>query len=203
MNLAARIVRAWTAIYTAGLARDVRTRRRSEIASDVWEQRAHGPGDGATGVVILARCLRGMAADVSWRWTQPRSPTAPRRLGRGVGWAAAASACALLVFIPATIAVSYVASSGARTDPRWLPFTLIAGAIVATQLAGVGLAMRRRRVGLVVLGLGMWAVVAAMPWAWVVLVPVTTAGTVGVWRLSRRITWRGGTGPLRRTSRGS
>ena len=71
MNVATAVVRAWTAIYTAGLAPGVRDARRREIASDLWEStHGDGPRPGAAG--LLMRLLLGVPDDLIWRRGQPR-----------------------------------------------------------------------------------------------------------------------------------
>ncbi len=62
-----RLVRGWVQLYTRGLAVDDRERRRLELDSDVWEH-LHDPGEQATGSAVFGRCLRGIPADVRWRY---------------------------------------------------------------------------------------------------------------------------------------
>ena len=57
--------RAWVRVYTAGLPREDRERRRDEIDSDLYEyesERGYG-GMGAVG----SRFVRGVPADIAWR----------------------------------------------------------------------------------------------------------------------------------------
>ena len=58
---AAPLVRAWTWIYTLGLPRDLRARRRREIESDLWESSEQA---------AIVRLVRGIPADVGWRIEQ-------------------------------------------------------------------------------------------------------------------------------------
>ena len=68
-ELAAAVVRAWTRAYTVWLPPTVRDARRAEIDSDLWEH-AHAPEGAAdprsVAGQILARCLLGIAADLTW-----------------------------------------------------------------------------------------------------------------------------------------
>jgi TonB family protein len=68
-RMAMAIVRIWTRVYTAGLPRPERERRREEVDADVWET-AHAerrvPGAPAA-VEVLARLLTGVADDIGWR----------------------------------------------------------------------------------------------------------------------------------------
>ena len=77
-ELAVAVVKAWTRAYTAWLAPAVRATRRAEIDSDLWEH-LHDANDGAahprsTAGQILARCLLGMGADLTWRVQMAAGP---------------------------------------------------------------------------------------------------------------------------------
>jgi hypothetical protein len=71
VRLAAAVVRAWTQVYTWGLARSARDARREEIESDLWES-VHDPDvDRETlALQIWARLLAGVFDDVRWRAAQ-------------------------------------------------------------------------------------------------------------------------------------
>jgi len=66
---ATAFARAWTVAYTIWLPREVRGRRREEIAADLWEQE-HETGRDVAGLTMAlsigARVVRGMPADVMW-----------------------------------------------------------------------------------------------------------------------------------------
>ncbi len=68
---APRVVRWWTATYTAGLASSVRDARRAEIASDVWEHSEDMAAGGETllgrAIGVVSRLVRGIPADLLWR----------------------------------------------------------------------------------------------------------------------------------------
>jgi hypothetical protein len=70
-RIAAGVVRAWTRAYTAGAASEIRDARRAEIESDLWEHVRAGADAAAEPRAIagqvLARCLLGVGADLSWR----------------------------------------------------------------------------------------------------------------------------------------
>ena len=69
MNLGIRVVVGmtclWSRLYTAGMPRDLRDRRRAEIESDIWES-THVINRLSLGH-ILVRLLMGVPDDVSWR----------------------------------------------------------------------------------------------------------------------------------------
>lgn len=68
------LVAWWVATYTRRLPVEVAARRRAELTSDVWEQRAHGRAMGtptaAVTLSILRRMAAGIPADLRWRHQQ-------------------------------------------------------------------------------------------------------------------------------------
>ncbi|GAA1788499.1 hypothetical protein [Agromyces lapidis] len=60
----------WCRWYTADLPDEVAAGRRAELASDLFEERAHS-GAGAT-ASILGRAIRGIPADLAWRGARLR-----------------------------------------------------------------------------------------------------------------------------------
>jgi hypothetical protein len=71
---AAALVAWWVATYGRHLPAEVADRRRAELASDLWEQRAGGVRWGApapaVALSILRRMTAGMPADLRWRQRQ-------------------------------------------------------------------------------------------------------------------------------------
>jgi hypothetical protein len=67
LTCAVMLVRAWTRAYTAGMDAEICRRRSGEIESDLWESLHDPENTGAAGMHILARIVRGMPADLSWR----------------------------------------------------------------------------------------------------------------------------------------
>jgi TonB family protein len=68
-RLALAILHLWTRLYTAGLPRPERQRRREEIEADAWET-AHAErfeNGVPASIQILARLLRGVVDDIGWR----------------------------------------------------------------------------------------------------------------------------------------
>jgi hypothetical protein len=102
----ARLVARWVRFYTRRLPPDVAQRRVAEIDADVHDHVAHdraqGTGDRRIAVSILARMIRGFAADASWRRQKTGSiaagrvvlvtalilllPAAATVFGDGAGW---------------------------------------------------------------------------------------------------------------------
>ncbi len=82
LALSVGMARSWVALYTRGLASEVRDARRSEIDSDLWEQQwlAARLGDPAfgTAIEVLTRMLLGIISDITWR-AQAGAPTRAER----------------------------------------------------------------------------------------------------------------------------
>ena len=102
---AADLVMRWAEIYTRGLEPAAAGARRDELASDLWEHAAHEPRAGAA---MLSRAIRGVPADLSWRYEQQRRmlagvPRLQRVVSGGVGALVVAAASALVVFGVAVI----------------------------------------------------------------------------------------------------
>ena len=70
----AELVSRWVATYTRHLPTEVGERRRAEVASDLWEERAAGREAGTRTVLVALSILRRMAAgvpaDLRWRESQ-------------------------------------------------------------------------------------------------------------------------------------
>jgi hypothetical protein len=68
------LVLRWVAVYTHRLDPEVAARRQAELASDLWEQRAHarrvGAPDALVALSILRRAVAGVPADLLWRGQQ-------------------------------------------------------------------------------------------------------------------------------------
>jgi hypothetical protein len=78
LPLAARLVRAWTFLYTCPLDPDVRDARRAEIASDLWEFQHDDAtsGDMSSALQVLTRLVFGIPDDVAWSVGESMSRTA-------------------------------------------------------------------------------------------------------------------------------
>lgn len=66
------LVADWTLLLVRGLPETLARDRFDEIASDLWEHQhaaaAHGRSSLGTAAGILLRALRGVPADLQWRW---------------------------------------------------------------------------------------------------------------------------------------
>jgi len=117
------IVRAWTRLYTSGMAPAIRDARRAEIDSDLWEfhedARRRGGTPALIAVHMLLRLVLGVRNDLFWRAEHAR--VAPR-IFREALWATAAAS---IVF------VWWLASSLQALEP---PPTLRTGGINVMRL---------------------------------------------------------------------
>ena len=98
LPLAARLVRAWTFLYTCPLDSDVRDTRRAEIASDLWEFQHDDAnrGDISSALHVSARLVSGIRDDVAWSLAEWMARTTPLAriamlatavaLALGAGW---------------------------------------------------------------------------------------------------------------------
>ncbi|MGK2965730.1 MAG: hypothetical protein ACSLFM_08985 [Tepidiformaceae bacterium] len=70
-GFAVALTRAWVALYTRGTDPEAALRRRSEIESDLWEQREEARATGRHplrhATDVSGRLVRGMPADIAWR----------------------------------------------------------------------------------------------------------------------------------------
>lgn len=90
VRAASRLALDWAGWYTRDLEPEVAGGRRDEIASDVWEQTARQADRPAFALAasIASRVVRGIPADLAWRWRMPS--LAPREpLAARVGFALA------------------------------------------------------------------------------------------------------------------
>ena len=72
MVVATGVVRTWTRIYTAALSRPVKSARRAEIESDIWEFQRDLQGDPGLfdALHLVVRLLMGVPDDLYWRLEQ-------------------------------------------------------------------------------------------------------------------------------------
>lgn len=71
-TLAARVVRRWVRLYTAGLPPETGQQRRAEMDSDLFEHETDAERSVPIGAEILLRGLLGIPSDLSWRLDQAR-----------------------------------------------------------------------------------------------------------------------------------
>ncbi|HET8943676.1 MAG TPA: hypothetical protein VFO59_02760 [Dehalococcoidia bacterium] len=179
LDLAIALTRFWAAVYTRGLPPDVRAERREELACDLWHQQrpaslGREPAIG-TAVEILARCLVGIPADITWRLetgasarskgTKPMNNTLPMR----IGFLAALLPLALLTLMGASFTLGK--GDWDNTTAHWL----WRSAFVACPIIGgfgLWLCATRPRLGMVLVVVGVGASAFLMPWMAFITAPI-------------------------------
>jgi hypothetical protein len=178
---AVRAVRRWVGVYTGGLSSEVGERRRLELDSDIWEQ-LHGPAPTRSPGGVLGRCLRGVPADVWWRYrtlldqrgAQQRSHTMTRNVFTN-WWGVITAVLGGIVLVPALALLG----TGVEDGNSLLIATSGGGVVAGTLLLG-GLAVKTRhpRVGTWMIVIGAAGSVLVTGWL-IVLGIVVIAG--GFW----------------------
>jgi hypothetical protein len=155
----AALVAWWVATYTRHLPAEVAARRRAELASDLWEQRAHGRTVGAPAAAvalsILGRMATGIPADLRWRHQQlattegrplrPRGRHLPRTLAQ-TWWLVLATLLGALEVVVG-IGTALQGNSGVGVLLPGDPGSTARRAAIVTAgglLALLGIAQRRR-----------------------------------------------------------
>jgi hypothetical protein len=110
-TLVVALVRAWTRAYTWHMSPELRERRRAEIESDLWEfqqdqlqveaprQDADGHRRPSPALQILARLLRGLPHDLTWRVEQAAFTHALTRSRTRLGLAGTAAVSATVALV--------------------------------------------------------------------------------------------------------
>ncbi len=178
-----RVVRRWVRLYTGGVSGEAAERRRLELESDLWEQ-LYGPVSMSTRSPggVLGRCLRGVPADVWWRYrtlldhrgAQQRSHTMTRNTL--TNWWGVITAVLGGIVLVAGLALLGIAVE----DGDGLLVTVSVGGVVAGALLLAGLAFkeRRPRVGswMIIIGAAGSVLVAG----WLILLGAVVVGG-GIW----------------------
>jgi MYXO-CTERM domain-containing protein len=182
-DLAAALVERWCLAYTRRLPSPEAARRRDELASDLWEQRAHGRAVSAppvaVAVSILRRTAAGIPADLSWRHgllaARPGPGSDPAPLTRGGRpmlsnlrrnwWLVLAGLYALV-----EIAMGVGIALALEPDRQVNPGSVAGGSAIALGglviVAGLVLRRRRRVAGNALIALGS---VPALPFFWMIV----------------------------------
>lgn len=154
---AAAFAARWVRCYTARVDAEAADGRRAEIASDVWEQRAHGRSVGAppraVALSIVRRVVGGVPADLVWsRQQRSRGPEREVVMSRYHRWWTAGAAAVALFYV-----VLVVQDPSARSA--------LAALCAVMVLVGIGVRTRHRAVGDVLLAVAVAPAVVAI-WFW-------------------------------------
>jgi hypothetical protein len=160
--------RGWTSIYTRGLPDDVATRRRDEIASDLYEHADElGPSSGQQ-LAVVGRVLWGIPADLSWRREARASHARRVTSGEPMKLNRVMQVVVALVCAFCTYGALMLLGQGGAGVPYMLPLIAGAGLIV------VGLRQRTKapRRSTVLLVIGTAAPVATFYWMVPLFLPI-------------------------------
>lgn len=173
-----RFTRSWVAFYTRRLSEPVRERRRAEMASDLWEQVNDAPS-GRASAQVLDRCLRGIHADLWWRYRtlleqreahriSSHTHTMSERLEASMntiksGWWRLV-ACLISSAIAVTAAVNLLLWTGDKGGPAGLLLVSTLGA--ATVFLGLSVRGHSQSWGsmLIAIGLVPSVLLITVPW---------------------------------------
>lgn len=187
---ALQLVRSWVWLYTLGLPLETRSARRKEIDSDLWEHThafgLHGPSTSSDTWSTLLRCLRGVPADLLWRFAEaPTVSSSPERLTfamrSSLGIATITFMAALVVASIALIVVHTIEYNdpSTRLMVPWLKyvigFSLLAAGLLLT-VGGFGLIRRTPWLGAVLTVSGIWMVAVLFYWMWYPVLLLIAAG---------------------------
>ena len=142
---APELILRWCEVYTRGLSPAVAGDRRDELASDLWEHAAAEPRATAA---MLSRAIRGVPADLAWRYEQRRAaqrllPLETRVVGGAVAGLVVLAASALIVFgvIVITRTAFFVSQQYIRP---WSETAVWVIGLTALAIVGTLLLLRRR-----------------------------------------------------------
>lgn len=188
---ATRIVLWWVDRYTAGVPHAAREERRSEIESDLWEQRAASTGGLGAELAVLSRWARGIPADLSWRRSRRRGRRLPsaRAAVRVAAWSLAALAYLFLVGVHgynATALVGFDFYGGDWAPGDVVEYARISAMLLALLLAGGVLLRPWPRLAVALLGAATLGACVAFWWASPIYGPTGVAVVAGAVALARR-----------------
>jgi hypothetical protein len=194
VQVAAGLAERWVGCYTVWVGAEAAERRCAEIASDVWEHRAHETATGAPAWLvawsIVARVVGGVPADVGWVHTQRTAARGRPHHGEADPMSILSSvarwwwvAGALLV---AAFYVVIVVSNLSEPGMPYLDGAIVAGAAALVILAGAAVRSRQPRLGAILILIG--TVPATMAFWFPGVLAVAAAVSIGAIAEAARLT---------------
>lgn len=172
-SFGARFARAWVAFYTRSLPDASGERRRAELESDLWEQ-SNETSSGRTSAQVLGRCLRGIPADVWWRYRTLLEQRGVREASQNMTrkiltnwWSVITAVVGVAVSTEAVAGIIGGRSGGVA----WTAVTVVSGGLI---LGGLALLQRR-----VIAGSWMIAVGALVPILGIFTIPLAALIVIG------------------------
>lgn len=159
---AAELVARWVQLYTRDLPTPIAQRRVDEIGADLHDhiayERANGISDRRIALGIASRMVRGLAADVAWRWRHARAAARRSTLEEAMKTSKTFYRSAVRVTLGVALVLSLPFVAMLITDDVvWsLADFVVAGVLLAT--VGIVLELAVRRVGNLAAALGIAAV---------------------------------------------
>ena len=176
-----RFTRSWVAFYTRGLPDVVGERRRAELESDLWEQ-SKETSSGRASAQVLDRCLRGIPADVWWRYRTLLEKREVRQRNRNMTrsiltnwWGVITAVLGVAVLIEAVAGIIWGNGGGVA----WSAVTLLSGGLI---LGGLALLQRRVIAGSWMILVGALVPVSGIftiPVAGIFMIPITALIVIG------------------------
>ena len=178
------LVGRWVRAYTRSLPSTVAERRIGEIEADLHDQitteRAQGIDDGRIAVGILSRMLRGVTADIAWRWERAGTPrtrhwnedTMNSTMAYRLGLALAAASALFLLW--GVAAMGIVGTEGDPFDRLYIAVVGIGiGGALLARFRASGLAVVLAAMALAVLGITILALIVGKQQS-----PVSSVGEI-------------------------
>ncbi len=201
-----RLVRGWVWLYTLGLSHETKNARRTEIDSDLWDQThawgVHRPNTSGDASSVLFRCVRGVPADVLWRFAEARIPgnsatgwptleTFTMRSWLGLATIMVMSFLVVASFALIVVHTIEYDNPSTRIMAPWLKYTIGFSLLtVANVIALSGFRLIRRAPGLgaALAVSGVWMVAIMFNWVWYpVLLFIAAAVSVATIQHSYRV----------------
>jgi len=178
-SLTASLVRFWTRMYTKGLPAEVRTVRRAEIESDLWEQVMVWTKQDSTGLTAqhLIRLLLGIPADLQWRLEQARSSRREhtqekRAMTDSISSRIILFAAMAVALVPTVMGATVLAGNGDLSSterPIFGSLSMLVGVLMA---AGLLLSRGSPRLGLGLVVAGAVGIAVLWFWAFFITIPI-------------------------------
>ncbi len=183
-RLSVSAIRAWAGFYTRGLRAELAEDRRDVIDADLWDEAEAARWLGETSGLSRqrwSRWLRGIPADVSWRFDQQRrASTMARRVDMPASKAVRAAIGAVTILYVLMIV-------GLLASPSFREWSGMGAATLGLSLSVIGLLMviRRPQAGFIVGIIGTGLALLSMPWLFPFFVPLPVVLLYGLSRAQR------------------
>jgi len=176
--LAVGMVRSWVALYTLGLAAELRRARRLEIDCDLWEQRQLAgymrEPPLRTAAEIVARAVLGMLSDITWRVQAGLSAHTDRslRMNEPLPMRALVLLAIAVAAFPAVIgSLVLVGANGEMDGTERALFGPLQIAIGVVIICGLAMSQRRPVLGIGLVATGTIAISGLWYWAAMITIP--------------------------------